>query len=80
MEQTYPREGTQERRVLDRLLEANGGWIKKQVFVREMFLTKAGRAIHTLENRYGWHIEHSPFTDEFGFKSYRIVPVASEAT
>lgn len=68
-----PRDGTQERRVYDRLIAANGEWINKQVFVREMFLTQAGRAIWTLQNRFHIPVESSPFTDEHGFKSYRIV-------
>lgn len=54
------------------LLNADGQWVNKQYFIRGMFLTQAGRAIHMLENKYGWEIEHSDFTDEHGFKSYRI--------
>lgn len=38
-----PPEGTQEWRVLQRLLDAKGEWINKQVFIREMYLTQAGR-------------------------------------
>jgi hypothetical protein len=26
-----------------------------------------------LEKEYNWKIEHSDFTDEFGFRSFRIV-------
>jgi hypothetical protein len=37
-------------------------------------LTQAGARIHELERPpYHWKIEHSPFTDEYGFRSYRIV-------
>ncbi len=54
------------------LLAAQGDWVNKQYFVREMYLTQAGRAIHNLENRFHWNIEHSTFTDEHGFKSYRV--------
>lgn len=68
----YPKEGTQERMVLDALLEAHGNWVNKQLFIRSMYLTQSGRAIHNLENRFHWNIEHSTFTDEHGFKSYRI--------
>jgi hypothetical protein len=70
----YPKEGTQEYRVLRVLLDAKGAWINKQVFVREMYFTQAGRAIWNLENRWGWKglIEHSDFYDEHGFVSYRI--------
>lgn len=70
---------SQEARVLAVLKEADGGWVNKQYFVREMFLTQAGRAIHNLERNpkwqreyVGYEIEHSDFTDEYGFKSYRL--------
>lgn len=66
--------GTQYRKVLDKLLEAKGEWVNKQVFIREMYLTQAGMVIWNLENKFNWPIEHSDFTDEFGFKSYRITP------
>jgi hypothetical protein len=68
-----PPKGTQEWRVLQRLLDASGGWINKQVFIREMYLTQAGRAIFNLQNRFHGSVEPSKFTDEHGFKSYRIV-------
>ncbi len=73
---------TQEGRVLEVLRAANGGWVNKQYFIRDMFLTQAGRAIFNLENEPRWRseyggyrIEHSDFKDEFGFKSYRLVPI-----
>lgn len=73
---------SQEARVLARLKEANGAWVSKQVFVREMALTQAGRALWNLENDSKWRaqyvgkkIEHSDFTDEYKFKSYRLVPI-----
>lgn len=72
MEPTLPKKGTQYRKVLDALIEAEGDWVNKQVFCRGMWLTQAGYVIHTLENRYHWPIEHSTFTDDFGFKSYRL--------
>lgn len=68
-----PLENTQEWRVLQRLLDAKSEWINKQVFVREMYLTQAGRAIFNLQNRFHWPVEPSKFTDELKFKSYRIV-------
>ena len=73
MEPIYPKEGSQEHKVLTNLLNADGAWINKQFFVRTLYLTQAGRAIYMLENKYRWPIEHSDFTDEWGFKSYRIV-------
>lgn len=68
----WPKQNTQEYKVLKVLLDANGEWVDKQHFVRVMWLTQAGRAIWNLENKYHWQIEHSPFTDTFGFRSYRI--------
>src|SRR4051794_12666725 len=73
MQPTMPKEGTQEWRVLRCLLDAEGGWINKQHFIRDMYLTQAGRAIFELQNRFHWPVEASTFTDEFKFKSYRIV-------
>lgn len=73
MKPIMPPKGTQEWRVLQKLLDADGGWINKQVFIREMFLTQAGRAIFNLQNRFHWPVEPSTFTDEYKFKSYRIV-------
>ena len=70
----HPKEGSQAARVLKVLLDANGEWVNFQKFVREMYLTQAHYQIHKLENKYGWDIKHSDFTDEHGFKSYRIVP------
>lgn len=71
---------TQEEKVLRVLKQANGDWVNKQYFIRDLYLTQAGRAIHNLENKQkyrdmymGYKIEHSDFTDEYGFKSYRLV-------
>lgn len=72
MQPIMPPKGTQELRVLQRLLDASGGWINKQVFIHEMYLTQAGRAIFNLQNRFHWPVEPSTFTDEHGFKSYRM--------
>jgi len=74
MNPTLPKEGTQARRVLDILLAADGGWISKSFLVRSCGFTQAGARIHELERPpYNWKIEHSPFTDEYGFRSFRIV-------
>lgn len=76
------RPNTQEARVLEILKMARDdmvmsryvkdGWVNKQYFIRVMMLTQVGRAIWNLENKMGLKIEHSEFTDEFGFKSYRL--------
>jgi Helix-turn-helix domain len=80
MTPTHPKEGTQARRVLDILLEAKGDWIKKSYLVRTCGFTQAGARIYELENDFGWNIEHSPFTDEYGFRSYRIVQETRQLT
>ena len=71
---------TQEGKVLNVLKQNEGQWVNKQYFIRDLYLTQAGRAIHNLENKLKWkvrylgyQIEHSPFTDEFGFKSFRLI-------
>jgi hypothetical protein len=73
MKPTYPKEGTQARRILDILPKADGGWIGKSYLVRTCGFTQAGARIHELENAYHWKVEHSPFIDAFGFCSFRIV-------
>jgi hypothetical protein len=70
---TYPKPGTQTRRILDMLLDANGEWVTKQRFIRELFLTQAGARLFELENEHHWPIEHSKETDAHDFKLYRIV-------
>ena len=54
------------------LLEANGEWVSKQRFIRELFLTQSGARIFELEKEHHWPIEHSKETDSYGFKSNRI--------
>jgi len=49
----------------------DGGWVNGQVFIREMMLTQAHARIKELEER-GIVIQHSPFKDSWGFKSYRL--------
>ncbi len=67
---------TQEQRIL-KVLQENE-WVNGQFFLREMMLSQYHRAIFNLQRhkeRYGYQgiIEPSPFKDEFGFKSYRIL-------
>ena len=63
---------TQEKRVLQVLLEAKGAWVSGQYFLRNLYLSQYHRAIWNLEHRDGIEIEHSGFTDDHGFLSYRI--------
>ena len=73
---------SQETRILEVLQNVNGRWVNKQKFMRNwpegMGITQAGRALHNLQKfpaRYGYDgvIEASPFKDDFGFKSFRLV-------
>jgi hypothetical protein len=72
MTPTLPKEGTQARKILEALLKSSGAWVNGQYFCRTLWLTQFHAVIFNLENRYGWPVEHSDFTDEHGFKSYRI--------
>ena len=68
---------TQERRILDVLVAANGAWINGQYFLRNMMLSQYHRAIYNLQKnreryQYTGEIEPSDFKDEHGFKSYRL--------
>lgn len=82
---------SQEQRVLKFFQEHPNEWINGQYFARTMYLTQYHRAIWNLQRRrdryhYEGVIEPSAFTDEFGFKSYRLntnlvsVPVAGTVT
>lgn len=69
---------SQEERILEELKKANGDWVNGQYFLRTMFLSQYHRAIWNLQNRkarYGYEgtIEASSFTDDYGFKSYRLI-------
>lgn len=69
----YPKKGTQCDRVLQKLLEAKGGWVSKRVFQQDMYLSQSGARIYELEHEYHWLIEHGG-NDEFGFTLLRIIP------
>lgn len=69
---------TQADRMLRVLEDARGGWVNGRFFLHEMFFSQYHRIINDLEKE-GHEIQHSHFTDEFGFKSYRIVPKETHA-
>lgn len=69
---------TQEERILEKLKLAKGSWINGQYFLRNMMISQYHRAIFNLINKrefyiYNGQIEASEFTDEYKFKSYRLV-------
>lgn len=63
---------TQEQRILEALTDAKGAWINGQYFLRTMMLSQYHARIHSLQKK-GYPIFASDFTDDFGFKSYRLV-------
>jgi hypothetical protein len=63
---------SQENRVLKILIDADGGWVPGQYFLRTIMLSQYHRAIFNLQKR-GNKIEASKFVDEHGFKSYRLI-------
>lgn len=69
-----PKPTTQPGIVLNDLIQAGGNWVSGRVFLRERYISQFHRAIHDLENKFGWkgRIEHSGAPDEYGFIQYRI--------
>jgi biotin operon repressor len=65
---------TQEQRVLKTLEDAGGAWVSGQHFLNAMRLSQYHARIWALQ-RKGVPIEASPFTDDYGFKSYRLMAV-----
>ena len=72
MNPIYPKQDTQAYKVLMKLIEAGDEWTSGTVFLRSLYLSQFHARIWDLENKYHWNIEHSDFTDENGFLSYRL--------
>lgn len=68
----YPKQDSQCYKVLMKLIEAGDDWTSGTVFLRSLYLSQFHARIWDLENKYHWNIEHSDFTDENGFLSYRL--------
>jgi hypothetical protein len=62
---------TQEEKILDALEAATGAWVDGEYFLRGLYLSQYHARIHALQ-RKGYEIEASDFTNEHGFKSYRL--------
>jgi hypothetical protein len=74
MTPALPKVGTQKRKIYDALIAASGEWVNGRYFLRELYLSQYHRAIWELENAPHFiKVEHSPFKDEFGFLSYRVL-------
>lgn len=63
---------TQTEKILKVLQSANGDWVSGTYFLRTMYLSQYHARLWDLQQK-GYHIEASPDTDEFGFKSYRLL-------
>jgi hypothetical protein len=64
---------TQAEKILEKLLASQGEWVNGQVFLHEMYLSQYHARIFDLQKK-GHKVEASDFTDQYGFKSYRIIP------
>lgn len=62
---------TQAEKVLKALQDANGEWVSGTYFLRTLYLSQFHARIFELQRR-GHQIEASEFTDDHGFKSYRL--------
>jgi len=68
---------SQENRILAVL--DSGDWINGRIFIQEMRISQAHARLFSLK-RKGHRIEASTFTDDHGFKSYRLVQGDPEQT
>lgn len=64
---------TQEEKVLEALESARGAWVNGEYFLHGLYLSQFHARIHALQKK-GYRIEASDFTNEHGFKSYRLLP------
>lgn len=71
MKTTLEKKPTQKQRILDVLEKNRGEWVSGQYFLHTMYLSQYHARIFDLQSE-GHKIEASDFTDEFGFKSYRL--------
>lgn len=69
----YIEKPTQEQKVLKALEEARGKYVNGRYFLQTLYLSQYHARIWGLQ-RKGYRIEASDETDEYGFKSYRLLP------
>jgi len=74
MNNELPKKITQEQKILDVLEAGDGNWINGRYFIQTMMISQAHARIFSLQ-RKGYNILASDFTDKYGFKSYRMVPL-----
>lgn len=61
----------QRERILEVLQKAKGEWVSGQYFLHTMMLSQYHARIWELQ-KMGYPIKASSFTDQYGFKSYRL--------
>ena len=70
---------SQRQRILNELIEANGDWVSTNYFKTVMHLYECNARLSELKNR-GNNIETSKFTDDYGFRSHRLVAEPKQET
>jgi hypothetical protein len=70
---TLEKKPTQCSRILKVLEDADGQWVNGRYFNNTMMISQYHSRIKELEMG-GHDIKHSEDKDEFGFKSYRLLP------
>ena len=73
MEEKEIKKPSQELRILKVLQEANGQFVSGRYFLQTMLLSQYHARIFSLQEK-GHRIEASEVRDQFGFKSYRLLP------
>lgn len=63
---------TQAEKVLKAFEDFDGNWVNGQYFLRELYLSQFHARIFELQNK-GYNIVTSDFTDDFGFRSYKLL-------
>lgn len=71
MKTGYIEKPTQEQKILKVLEDAEGEWVNGRYFNSTMMISQYHARIFGLQEK-GHIIEASDFTDEYGFKSYRL--------
>lgn len=64
---------TQCQKILQALQDANGQWVNGRYFLHTLYLSQFHTRIFELQEQ-GNRIEASIDKDEYGFKSYRLLP------
>lgn len=73
MEKQTAKKPTQEQRILKVLEDNLGKFVNGRYFLHTMMISQFHARIFSLQEK-GYNIVSSPETDEFGFKSYKLVP------